>query len=159
MTVKPLKKINIVKKCSKCQEHLIIELFPRNRSSKDGYGNYCKPCKNTYHKKYGNKFTKNYLKKEGYGIYSIISKSTKQVYFGKGWLNERKVDHFTKLTSSKHSNPVLQKIFDQYGKDNLVFNIIEKCESKFGTDRESYYLVQQYLRDKNKIINAKIDLR
>ena len=148
------------KKCSRCQEHLIIESFARNRSHKDGYENYCKSCKNTYNKKnYGDKFTKAYLKKAGYGIYSIISKTTNKVYFGKGWLNERKTDHFTKLTSGKHSNPVLQELFNQYGKKDLVFTIIENCDPKFGTDRESYYLVQQYLQDKNKIVNAKIDLR
>jgi hypothetical protein len=69
-------------------------------------------------------FTKAYLKKNGYGIYELLNLTTGEKYIGKGWLNERKVDHFSKLKSNKHSNPYLQKSYSL--NPTIEFKILEK---------------------------------
>lgn len=39
-----------MKKCSKCQKKLSLDLFGKNKSEPDGYAYYCKPCKNLYNR-------------------------------------------------------------------------------------------------------------
>ena len=149
-----------MKKCNKCQKQLNYTKFAKNRSKKDGYENYCKSCKNLYNKKnYGNKFTKSYLKKEGYGIYKLKNIITGEYYIGKGWLNERKVDHFTKLKANKHSNPYLQESYNNINPEQLEFSILEKCNPKLGSERERYYLINSYLKDQIKLLNQHITIR
>lgn len=147
-----------MKTCNKCQQSLDYSKFAKNRSKKDGYENYCKSCKNQYNKSnYGNVYTQLYLKKEGYGIYQILNQETGEYYIGKGWLNERKVDHFTKLKAQKHSNPYLQKSYNS--SSNIVFNILEKCEEELGFERERYYIIEAFLKNKNKLLNQHVTLR
>lgn len=42
----------MTKTCKRCGEDKQIQLFYRNRQSKDGYHNYCKACKAAIHKEY-----------------------------------------------------------------------------------------------------------
>ena len=42
----------ISKKCPKCTEEKLLELFPKDRTRSDGYGSYCKSCKNEYKASY-----------------------------------------------------------------------------------------------------------
>lgn len=147
-----------MKTCNKCKEILEYNKFSKNQTKKDGYENYCKSCKNTYNKSnYGNKFTKIYLKKEGYGIYKLVNLETEDYYIGKGWLNERKVDHFTKLKSGKHSNPYLQKLYQI--SPQFEFQIIEKCDPEFGNLRERMYIIEAFLKEGNKLLNQHVTLR
>jgi hypothetical protein len=148
-----------MKKCNKCQEVLDYSKFAKNRTKYDGYENYCKACKNQYNKRYGDIYTKAYLKKGGYGIYKITNNITGEVYIGKGWLNERKVDHFTKLKAQKHSNPYLQQSYNNASYDDLEFSIIEKCEPKFGSERERHYIIESYLNDSRNLLNQHVTLR
>jgi hypothetical protein len=149
-----------MKKCNKCKETLDYSKFAKNRTKKDGYENYCKSCKNVYNKQnYGNKFVKIYLKKGGYGIYKVENIITGEYYIGKGWLNERKVDHFTKLKAQKHSNPYLQKSYNNVEHKHLKFSILEKCEMEFGSERERYYLINAFLKDPNKLLNQHITIK
>lgn len=39
------------KKCPKCETDLSLSQFYKNKSRKDGYSNYCKPCKKEANKK------------------------------------------------------------------------------------------------------------
>lgn len=147
-----------MKTCNKCKETLEYDRFAKNRTKSDGYENYCKSCKNTYNRSnYGDKFTKLYLKKGGYGIYKMVNLETGEYYIGKGWLNERKVDHFTKLKANKHSNPYLQKSY--HTSPNFEFQIIEKCEPEFGSLKERTYIVEAFLKEENKLLNQHITLR
>ena len=149
-----------MKKCNKCKEILDYIKFAKNRTKKDGYENYCKSCKNKYNKQnYGSKFTKIYLKKGGYGIYKIKNPITGEYYIGKGWLNERKVDHFTKLKSQNHSNKYLQESYNNIKHEQLEFSILEKCEPEIGSERERYYLINAFLKDDNKLLNQHITIR
>jgi hypothetical protein len=147
-----------MKKCGKCQLLLNYSKFAKNKTKKDGFENYCKSCKNKYNKNnYGNTFTQLYLKKGGYGIYMIKIIPTEEIYIGKGWLNERKVDHFTKLKSQKHSNPYLQKSYNSY--PNIEFIILEKCEPELGSIKERDYIINEFLKDKTKILNQHVTLK
>lgn len=149
-----------MKKCNKCKKTLDYSKFAKNRTKKDGHENYCKSCKNEYNKKnYGNKFTKAYLKKGGYGIYKVKNKITGEYYIGKGWLNERKVDHFAKLKSQKHSNPYLQESYNKTTHNSLEFIILEKCEPELGSLKEREYIIDAFLKEENKLLNQHVTLR
>jgi hypothetical protein len=59
------------KRCPSCGEHKTVEEFPRNRSTRDGRGVYCKPCHNRMGRE--NKIknhggTRHYHLKRRYGI-------------------------------------------------------------------------------------------
>jgi len=148
-----------MKKCSKCQSLKEYKEFPKNRTKKDGYEYYCKSCKNQYHKRYGDKFTKAYLKKGGYGIYKVLNNITGEYYIGKGWLNERKVDHFTKLKSQKHSNRYLQSSYNGVNHNDLEFIVLEKCDEEVGSEKERYYLMDAFNKEPNKLLNQHITIR
>jgi len=149
-----------MKKCNKCKETLEYNKFAKNQTKKDGYENYCKSCKNIYNRSnYGDKFTKLYLKKAGYGIYKVENLVTGEYYIGKGWLNERKIDHFTKLKAQKHSNPFLQQSYNNITHTQLKFSILEKCSPELGSEKERYYLIESYLKDGNKLLNQHITIR
>lgn len=149
-----------MKKCNKCKKSLNYSKFARNRSKSDGYENYCKSCKNKYNQsKYGNKYTKLYHKKEGFGIYKIENEKTGEIYIGKGWLNERKVDHFAKLKAQKHSNPYLQKSYNETGHESLKFSIIEKCDIELGSYKERHYIIEEYLKNNKKLLNQHVILK
>lgn len=145
------------KVCGKCKIDKPISEFPKNKGLSDGYHNYCKSCKNKYHKKYGDVFTKAYLKKGGYGIYIIKHKDTEELYIGRGWINERKIDHFTKLKSNKHSNPYMQSLYNI--NPDFEFKIVEYCDESESFIKERDYILEYYLKDKNKVLNQKIELR
>ena len=150
--------MHLMKKCNKCKEELEYSKFAKNRTQKEGYENYCKSCKNKYNKKnYGSKFTKLYLKKAGYGIYELKNITTGEIYIGKGWLNERKVDHFTKLKAQKHSNPYLQSAYNLNNK--FEFSVIEKIPEELGYEKERLYIIENYLNNPDKLLNQHVVLR
>jgi len=149
-----------MKKCNKCKKSLDYSKFAKNRTQKDGYENYCKSCKNEYNKQnYGDKFTKAYLKKRGYGIYKIENIITGEFYIGKGWLNERKVDHFTKLKAQKHTNRYLQESYNKVNHEQLEFSVLEKCKPELGSYKERYYIIEAYLKQQKKLLNQHVTLR
>ena len=147
-----------MKKCNKCKDSLDYSKFAKNRTKKDGYENYCKSCKSKYnYSNYGNKYTKLYQKKAGYGIYKIVNTETKEIYIGKGWLNERKVDHFYKLKAQRHSNQYLQESYNL--KYPLEFSVIEKCEPELGSLKERHYIIEEYLNNSENLLNQHVTLR
>ena len=149
-----------MKKCNKCKESLDYSKFAKNRTQSDGYENYCKSCKNKYNKvNYGDKYTKLYLKKAGYGIYKIENKVTGEIYIGKGWINERKTDHFTKLKSQRHTNRYLQQSYNNTFPESLEFSVIEKCKPELGSLKERHYIIEEYLNNSEKLLNQHVTLR
>jgi hypothetical protein len=146
-----------MKKCNKCKLVLEHIKFAKNKHQKDGFENYCKSCKNTYNKRYGSKYTKLYLKKAGYGIYKLINKKTNEVYVGKGWLNERKVDHFTKLKAQKHSNRYLQSSYNT--NPDFEFKILEKIKPELGHIKERSYILAEFKLNPKLLLNQHVTLR
>jgi hypothetical protein len=87
----------------------------------------------------------------------MLNLETGEYYIGKGWLNERKVDHFTKLKANKHSNPYLQRLY--LTAPQFEFQIIEKCKPELGSLRERTYIIEAFLKEENKLLNQHITLR
>ena len=57
-----------MKKCSKCNEYKSVELFHKDKNSKDGYKTWCKDCRRLETKKYREKHKEKVLeaKKQWY---------------------------------------------------------------------------------------------
>lgn len=147
-----------MKKCIKCNQDKELKEFSKDKKQKDGYYYYCIKCKNQYHKKhYGNRYQDVYAKKAGYGIYKIIHKDTKECYIGKGWINERKVDHFAKLKAQKHTNRYFQALYNK--NNNFEFIILEKCNESEGSLKEREYLMKYFLENPNLLLNQHITIR
>jgi group I intron endonuclease len=76
------------------------------------------------------------------GIYQIQSKvKPKRVYIGSAVnMKKRWWTHIHSLKFNNHHSIKLQRHFNKYGIDDLVFIIIEPCFSEFLTIREQYYM-------------------
>lgn len=76
------------------------------------------------------------------GIYKIYSISKPdRVYVGSAAnVAARKRHHYYLLRHNKHHSVKLQRHYNKYGKDDLVFVIIEPCFTEFLIVREQYYI-------------------
>jgi hypothetical protein len=148
------------KKCSKCKKVLDLDNFNRNSASRDGFINYCKGCRREYVAQTGiaSRATKKYMKAADVGIYRIGSKTTGQFYIGRGWINERRIDHFTKLKSGKHHNGYLQTLYNQRPQD-IVFEVLEKIQDQDARVVERDYIIAAFIQDNTKVLNQHITLR
>lgn len=81
------------------------------------------------------------MKKGKMGIYKITSNATGKVYIGSSLdLWNRKKRHMSFLKYGKHSNKIIQRIYDKYGEKDLLFEFIEYCEKELIVEREQYYI-------------------
>lgn len=63
------------------------------------------------------------------GCYCIYCKENGRFYIGSSaYMGQRKSNHFSELSKGKHSNSGLQKDYDDFGKDEFVFFVVENCE-------------------------------
>jgi|ERR1035437_3101936 group I intron endonuclease len=75
------------------------------------------------------------------GIYKITSKIDDKFYIGSAKdIDVRWKDHLLRLRTNTHVNSFLQDVFNAYGKENLMFEIIELTAEKELMGREDYYL-------------------
>jgi len=75
------------------------------------------------------------------GIYKITSKNNGKFYIGSAKnIDIRWKDHLLRLRTNTHVNSFLQDVFNAYGKENLMFEIIELTAEKELMGREDYYL-------------------
>ena len=75
------------------------------------------------------------------GIYSIYSKSQNKYYIGKSIdVHKRFLTHLSDLRLNKHHSKYLQNVYNKYGKDDLVFNIITECSLEESGALEKYYI-------------------
>lgn len=73
------------------------------------------------------------------GIYKITNLINNKVYIGQSCnINDRKRVHFYTLDKNVHSNELLQKSYNKYGKNNFIFEKIEETENL--NERELYYI-------------------
>lgn len=79
-------------------------------------------------------------KKSGiYKIQSIIE--PEKFYIGSSVnMQSRKRQHFSMLKLNKHDAAYLQNYYNKYGRENLVFHIIEECNQEILIQREQYYI-------------------
>lgn len=60
------------------------------------------------------------------GIYIIKCTKTEKVYIGETVnLSQRLGKHFSLLRANKHSNPILQNIFNKYGEECFIVDVLE----------------------------------
>lgn len=77
------------------------------------------------------------------GIYKISCSETDKIYIGETVdLGRRITKHFSLLRSNKHSNPVLQNIYNKYGENTFIVEVLEYLETI--DDVELKTIEQQY---------------
>lgn len=60
------------------------------------------------------------------GIYKISCTQSDKIYIGESLdLCKRIQRHFTNLRKGNHHNPILQNIFNKYGEENMIVEILE----------------------------------
>lgn len=75
------------------------------------------------------------------GIYKITCNINNMIYIGSSKnIKIRWKRHKSDLIKNKHSNIIFQRLFNKYGMDNLIFEIIEYCDIKDLIIKEQYYL-------------------
>ena len=75
------------------------------------------------------------------GVYAIRNKTTGKVYIGSTItsFNRRWLYHIYRLNHNKHNNIFLQRVWNKYGKDNFIFEIIEICSTNV-RERELHWI-------------------
>lgn len=74
-----------------------------------------------------------------YRIYSICN--TERFYIGSAKkFRARRNMHFLDLKKNIHHSPKLQRHYNKYGKDDLIFEILEFCDVDNLIEREDYYI-------------------
>ncbi len=76
------------------------------------------------------------------GIYAIVNRLNQHIYVGSAVnLLQRKQHHFSDLKAGKHKNPYLQRAYDSYGQEALLFGVIEHVSHVEDLlVREQYYI-------------------
>jgi len=150
------------KKCWKCKDIKPLNEFYKNRTQPDGYGGLCKKCKQQYNKDKGYQGWKYRITKwEGrgdFGVYKFYNTQTQEVYIGKGWLKEREYDHLYKLKHNKHDNPWFQNSYNN-SPESWEFIVLEKCSTQLGLVKERDYIIEELIKNREKLLNKKLDLR
>lgn len=84
--------------------------------------------------------TTQYKKKTG--VYTITAVHSGQIYVGSSsrCFYTRAKQHLSALRSDKHSNNFLQNIFNKYGEEGLVFEIIEEYPKELCLGMEQYWM-------------------
>lgn len=60
------------------------------------------------------------------GIYKISCKKSNKVYIGETVnLSQRIIKHFSLLRKNKHSNPILQNMFNKYQEESFIVEVLE----------------------------------
>jgi group I intron endonuclease len=80
------------------------------------------------------------MRKSGiYKISSIIKPD--RCYIGSAVsISDRWTSHLHTLKKGRHRNERLQRHYNKYGKDDLVFSVIEECPANVLIEREQYYI-------------------
>ena len=75
------------------------------------------------------------------GIYCIKNTVNNKVYIGQSNnIEKRFYEHKRTLVNNNHRNIYLQRAWNKYGKDNFMFNIVEKYTELELNDKEVYYI-------------------
>lgn len=75
------------------------------------------------------------------GIYKIQSTFDSRAYIGKSkTIEKRKKHHFQRLEANKHHNALLQRFYNKYGIQCLIFDVIEVCEYDKLNEREMFWI-------------------
>lgn len=79
------------------------------------------------------------------GIYKITNIINSKFYIGSSVdLQKRKREHFRFLNKNSHGNNLLQKQYNKYGNNNLIFEILENIDCEKLIEAEQKYLDLYY---------------
>jgi group I intron endonuclease len=68
-------------------------------------------------------------------VYKISFKGTNRFYIGStSNTQERRGEHLRLLRRKEHANPIVQNVFDKYGEQSFIFEIIEQLPENFNGD-------------------------
>lgn len=82
------------------------------------------------------------LEKRASGIYMILCVPSNKAYIGQSKnIYRRWSAHKQQLKKNKHANSHLQNTYSKYGKDSLVYFVLENGSEQL-TEREAYYVSQ-----------------
>jgi len=87
-------------------------------------------------------------------IYKIWSEKGDKIYVGstsKQYMASRKSDHLSKYRRDKARQCCSKILFDEYGVENCIFEVIEECEKDKRYDREKYWI--ETLNSINRVKN------
>ncbi len=75
------------------------------------------------------------------GIYYIKNLVNNKIYVGSSTMvNIRLTRHRHFLKNNTHCNKHLQSAYNEYGKENFLFHLLERCASDKLVERENYYI-------------------
>lgn len=75
------------------------------------------------------------------GIYCIRHLESGRKYIGRAVdIKRRDRRHWAELRGQYHSNMVLQRAFNKYGREAFVFEVIESCQAHELVTREQYWI-------------------
>lgn len=79
------------------------------------------------------------------GVYKITCDTNDHYYYG-GSINikSRFQNHINKLRTQKHRNKRLQRIYNKYGKNSLIFEIVEYCNVGMVLEYEQKYINKHF---------------
>lgn len=118
-----------MKICSKCNLTKVTEEFPRNSSSKDGFGKCCKPCQRLYvngHYLKNKDYYKNKAKNHSKAMRKVVLEHKDYPCTDCGVSYPYYVMDFDHVQGKKKSN-IAHMSNGSYSKEEIL-NEIDKCE-------------------------------
>ena len=93
------------------------------------------------------------LKKDLCGIYKITCVVNNKCYIGQSKsIKKRWYAHKSELRKGTHQNKYLQRLYNKYGEETFVFEVIEECSLDIIDDRERYWI--NYFGGVDSIMNC-----
>lgn len=86
------------------------------------------------------------------GVYKITNIVNNKMYIGSSKnILQRWKNHIRELESNSHNNMFLQEDWNEYGKDNFLFEILEECleEERYTREQEYFDSLHPYYRSGN----------
>jgi len=75
------------------------------------------------------------------GIYKITSLHNEEFYIGSSInMYTRKCEHLWAFKANRHSNSYLQRVYNKYGRNNLVFEVLINSPKEYLTKAEQWFI-------------------
>ncbi len=160
-----------IKRCCECNIEKLLSEFYKDKSTKDGLKNNCKECSNKRGKQYKIDNLEKVLKSkrlfatkkrqsEGYGVYIITHIPTQCYYIGEGWINSRRITHFSELKREENKSGGLQRFFDKHPNiEDYKFEVIKKWDDHNkveGKKLEDKLIIEGLNNNSAKILNIRV---
>jgi len=75
------------------------------------------------------------------GVYIITNIESNNYYIGSSYnMFNRISQHKSELKKKKHTNPILQKVYNKYGLENFKFEVLAKCPKEYLIKLEQWFI-------------------